>query len=229
MGLNTSKGNMYEFVTHTWNTVKGKCHHDCSYCYMKRWGKLNPARFDATELKADLGDDNFIFVGSSNDLFSAGVIDEWIAATLEHCGRFHNKYLFQTKNPARFKQWLWHPVIGERSVLCTTIETNRHYPDIMKSSPPPLDRAAEMADISEHVDVYITTEPILDFDLHTFARVLIDCKAKQINIGADTGRNNLPEPSKEKVIGLINLLCEAGANVVLKPNIQRIIGKAYLD
>jgi DNA repair photolyase len=60
MGLNTSTGNMYSFVTHTWNTVKGECHHDCSYCYMKRWGKQKPVRFDKKELKTDLGKDNFI-------------------------------------------------------------------------------------------------------------------------------------------------------------------------
>ena len=32
MGLNKSKGNMYEFTTHTYNTIKGKCPHDCGYC-----------------------------------------------------------------------------------------------------------------------------------------------------------------------------------------------------
>jgi len=31
MGLNESKGNMYEFVTHTWNAIKGECKHDCTY------------------------------------------------------------------------------------------------------------------------------------------------------------------------------------------------------
>ena len=35
MGLNKQKGNMYAFVTHTWNPIRGKCPHDCSYCYMK--------------------------------------------------------------------------------------------------------------------------------------------------------------------------------------------------
>ena len=33
--LNKQKGNMYGFVTHTWNVIKGKCPHDCEYCYMK--------------------------------------------------------------------------------------------------------------------------------------------------------------------------------------------------
>lgn len=73
MGLNTSKGNMYEFITHTWNTIKGECYHDCSYCYMKRFGKLNKVRFDAKELKTDLGTGNFIFVGSSCDMFAENI------------------------------------------------------------------------------------------------------------------------------------------------------------
>ena len=39
MGLNLSKGDMYKFVNYTWNPIKGKCLHDCSYCYMKQ---INP-------------------------------------------------------------------------------------------------------------------------------------------------------------------------------------------
>ena len=31
--LKKTNGNMYEFITHTWNTVAGKCPHDCKYCY----------------------------------------------------------------------------------------------------------------------------------------------------------------------------------------------------
>jgi len=73
---------MYEFVTHTWNTVKGECYHDCSYCYMKRWGKLNPVRFDEKELKTDLGSGNFIFVGSSCDMWAENIPDKWIFKTL---------------------------------------------------------------------------------------------------------------------------------------------------
>lgn len=82
--LNKSKGNMYEWVTHTWNTVKGECYHDCSYCYMKRWGKLNPVRFDEKELKTDLGNENFIFVGSSNDMFADNMCSGWVLKTLEN-------------------------------------------------------------------------------------------------------------------------------------------------
>lgn len=45
---------MYGFVTHTWNIVKGKCKHDCCYCYMKRF-PLPELHLDDKELKTDLG------------------------------------------------------------------------------------------------------------------------------------------------------------------------------
>ena len=117
MGLNKSKGNMYEFITHTWNTIKGRCYHDCSYCYMKRWGALRPVRFDTKELKTDLGTGNFIFVGSSCDMFAEDIPDKWITLTLQHCEKFGgNKYLFQTKNPKRVLQFKLL-----NAVVCTTL------------------------------------------------------------------------------------------------------------
>jgi len=39
MPLRKTEGNMYEFATHLWNPVKGKCGYDCSYCYVKRIAK----------------------------------------------------------------------------------------------------------------------------------------------------------------------------------------------
>ena len=72
MGLNKQKGNMYDFVTHTWNVFKGKCEFDCSYCYMKRFPQKE-LRFDESELKTDLGSGNTIFVGSSCDMFAPSV------------------------------------------------------------------------------------------------------------------------------------------------------------
>ena len=102
MTLNKQKGNMYGFVTHTWNAVKGKCPYDCSYCYMKVFpqGKLH---FDEKELKTNLGEGNFIFVGSSCDMWAKKIPLEWIVEILEHCRKHpKNTYLFQTKNPERF-------------------------------------------------------------------------------------------------------------------------------
>ena len=68
MGLNVSSGNMYEFISHTFNTIKGKCYHDCSYCYCKsiakRFNKIqSDVKLDEKELTKNLGKGNFIFVG----------------------------------------------------------------------------------------------------------------------------------------------------------------------
>lgn len=112
MSLNISKGNMYEFITHTWNTVKGACYHDCSYCYMKRRGRLNPVRFDQKELKEfdrdmiKYGEGQFIFVGSSCDMFANNILEEWIIDTIKHCDKYDNRYMFQTKNPKNIRRIL---------------------------------------------------------------------------------------------------------------------------
>ena len=36
MPLNKSTGNMYSFITHTWNTVKGECPHGCNMRFTKK-------------------------------------------------------------------------------------------------------------------------------------------------------------------------------------------------
>ena len=63
MPLNHVKkgSNMYQFCNATWNVVKGKCEHDCCYCYMKRFPQKD-LWFDEKELKTNLGEGNFIFV-----------------------------------------------------------------------------------------------------------------------------------------------------------------------
>jgi len=221
MSLNISKGNMYDFVTHTWNTIKGKCYHDCSYCYMKRWGSLKPIRFDEKELKTDLGKDNFIFVGSSCDMFAEDIPKSWIMKTLDYCELFNNKYLFQSKNPKRFIAYILDSVIINGSIFCATIETNRFYSE-MGNTIDTYQRAEYLKTIGKHINTYITIEPIFDFDLHPFLNYLKLANPIQINIGADSGNNNLPEPPKEKILELITEL-EKFTKVKLKKNLKRLI------
>jgi DNA repair photolyase len=219
MGLNLSKGNMYEFITHTFNTVKGICAHNCSYCYCKRYGKQNTIHFDAKELKTDLEKGHFIFVGSSNDMFASSIPFDWIKDTLNHCSEFDNKYLFQSKNPLSFQ--VYKEILPVNSVLCTTIETNRFYPEIMNNCPTPDFRAMKLAEIIG-LDKYITIEPIMDFDLLNLVELIHYGYPKQVNIGADTGNNHLPEPSKEKILELIQALKEF-TTVNIKSNLKRLI------
>jgi DNA repair photolyase len=215
--LNKSNGNMYSWVTHTWNTIKGECPHGCTYCYMHRWGKQKPVRFDKKELNTDLGNGNFIFVGSSCDMWADSIPLEWIESTLEHCRKFDNMYLFQSKNPQRFYNFQ----LPKRSRVCTTIETNRWYPKIMKNSPDPKDRALAMYDIV-FCKTFVTIEPIMDFDFNEMVELIELCEPEQVNIGADSGKNNLLEPSKEKILDLISAL-ERFTIIDKKTNLQRLL------
>jgi DNA repair photolyase len=220
MPLNKSTGNMYEFITHTWNTIKGECPHNCSYCYMHRWGKQKSVRFDEKELKTDLGTDNFIFVGSSCDMFAEKIPYQWIHETMEYLqGYFGNSYLFQSKNPSRIKDYY----LPNNSVICTTIETNRIYKSIMNSCPLPEERSEGMVSISDvGLNTFCTIEPIMDFDLKELAYLIGSFSPQQVNIGADTGRNNLPEPPKEKILELISEL-EKFTIVHQKSNLKRLL------
>jgi hypothetical protein len=208
-----SKGNMYEFITHTWNTVKGECFHGCSYCYMHRWGKQNPVRFDEKELKTDLGTGNVIFVGSSCDMFAENIDSKWITKTLDYCFKFNNIYFFQTKNPSRLKDFKFQ----SNTLFCTTIESNRMYPKIMNNCPTPQNRAYNMP-----VGNYVTIEPILDFDLNQMVGLIKQCSPIQVNIGADSGNNHLPEPSKEKILELISEL-QKFTTIHNKSNLKRLL------
>lgn len=225
MGLNISKGNMYEWVTHTWNAIKGACPHDCSYCYMKKWKNQKPVRLDEAEFKefdkdmVKYGEGQFIFVGSSCDMFAKNIPYEWIIKVIQHLIKYDNTYLFQSKNPKGFDVLAIENV--ERFILCTTIETNRVYPEIMRNSPDPVDRAIQFGRIPIEKK-YVTIEPVMDFDINSLVSMIEICKPIQVNIGADSGGNKLPEPDKNKVNELIEAL-DVFTKVKLKKNINRIM------
>lgn len=221
MGLNPVKGNMYDWVTHTWNTVKGECPHGCTYCYCKRFGKQRPVRFDAKELKADLGSGNFIFVGSSCDMYAEAIPKQWIWDTLEHCRKHRNNYLFQSKNPTRilkYKGWLPY-----NCVCGTTIETNRIYPQ-MGNAPRPKHRMSSIHTLAcERFKTMVTLEPIMDFDLSDLLSLIYSCQPEWVNIGADSQGHKLPEPEPDKILTLIEDLQKVGIEVRIKPNLKRLL------
>lgn len=221
---------MYEWVSHTWNTVKGNCEHDCSYCYMKkinhRFGKDIPAWFDEKELSVKLGKGKKIFVGSSNDLFANAISDEWIFKTIEHCLKYpENEYVFQTKNPQRLhnNRGLREKLFELKNVILgSTIESNRNYKEITKGCESPGNRARALNFLQNYMRIYITIEPIMDFDLKELKDMLKYINPFQINIGADSGNNNLPEPTKEKVMQLIEGLNEFTI-IHNKSNLKRLL------
>lgn len=217
--LRESKGNMYRWVTHTWNTIKGECPHRCSYCYMHRWGKQKPIYLDEKEFKTDLGNNNIIFIGSSCDMFANSIPFEWIERTMEYANEFKNRYLYQSKNPLRMRLIKDAGLFGDLDSICTTIETNRRY-EQMGKAPSPQDRAYWLGEFP--FNRYLTIEPIMDFDLIELLALVMICNPVQINIGADSGNNHLPEPPKEKILALIDEL-QKFTIIDQKRNLSRIL------
>ncbi len=222
--MNKVKGDMYGFIDYTINFIKGKCEISCIYCYMKnpKYNLKDPrlVRKEFKEFERDMnkeGDNLFIFVGSSIDMFAPGIPSEWITEVLTYL-RFwedKNKWLFQSKNPARFLEFF--DEFPRNTTLATTIETNR----IMgiSNAPPPMERAEAMREIKNMgTPTMITVEPVLDFDFEGFIMMLYYTNATQINIGAVTGGHELPEPSKDKLRRLIKQL-----KPHLKNNIDRLL------
>jgi hypothetical protein len=189
---------------------------------MKKWGNLNPTRFDEKELKTDLGNGNYIFVGSSCDMWAENIPDEWIVKTLKHMEKFDCKYLLQTKNPGRILDFIDPCVISDKCIVCTTIESDIFYPEIMRNSPHTMQRSIAMQEIGELMDTYVTIEPILDFNLEHMIKMIKRCNPKQVNIGADSCNNKLPEPSREKVEKLIIELNKF-TTIHRKTNLQRLV------
>ena len=221
--LNKSNGNMYSFVSHTWNTVKGECPHDCAYCYMKKWGKQPPLHFDESELKTDLGEGNFIFVGSSCDMWAWTIDWWWIHDTLAKCEKaYKNKYLFQSKNPGRFRKF--YGQFPRDIVFGTTIETNREE-YIGKDAPSIVDRYGNIHEIGKEdgAPTMITIEPIMDFDLKPMIVMISDIEPEWVNIGANTNhRVKLPEPEPGKIRDLISELQKI-TEVKIKSNLKRLL------
>ncbi len=201
---------MYKFIDYTWNPIKGKCLHDCSYCYMK---VMNPnadkPRLAEYEFKTDLGNGNAIFIGSSTDMFAENISPEWITRVLDYCHQNSdienpNAYLLQSKNPKRFLEFINHPIV-QRVVFCTTIETNRFYPEIMNNAPKIEERVEAMEEMARlGCSTMVTAEPLMQFDYEEMVTFIRRCRPKLVNIGRNSCRRIvLPEPTQEKVLQLI--------------------------
>jgi hypothetical protein len=70
--------------------------------------------------------------------------------------------------------------------------------------------------------VHITIEPLMEFDLPILVNMIRKCSPEQVNIGSDSKKHNLPEPSKKDILELIKQL-EAFTTVVKKDNLKRLL------
>lgn len=220
MVLNKSHGNMYPWVTHTWNPIKG-CKHACCYCYVKeletRYQYDTSPRFVEEELKTNLGKDKVIFVGSASDMWGEWVDSLNIEQVLERCRGFDNEYVFQSKNPVRFLEFVGR--FPKKSILGTTIETDRY-----------IEQVSEAPDISNRVEAmkriegnkFVSIEPILRFDMERLVRMIFQIQPSFVTIGADSKNHNLLEPNGEQVRQLLKRLGKF-TEVRPKTNLRRLL------
>ncbi len=219
--LRKQTGNMYSFVTHTWNPIKGQCMHQCPYCYMRRF-PLNPVHIHKGELMTKLGTGNTIFVCSGTDMFAPDVPSCWITAVLKKCHTsFGNTFLFQSKDPARMLAYA--DTLPPGSIVGTTIESDTWFPEYMGFAPDIRSRAIAMKIFREKgFRTMITIEPIMSFGLKGLVSMMQDIKPEWINIGADSKHSGLPEPTYSEIKSLIRSLELAGIKVIEKSNLKRL-------
>lgn len=221
-----SKSNMYNWISRTRNYLGGACPHMCQYCFINDLKKKFPAinkKYSGEivllekELKKNEGKNNVIFVQDMGDLFSESVPTAFIEAILRHLNDYpENTYLFQSKNPERML--LFETLYPPKSILGTTLESNREY-NISKA---PSINQRVIAFEKIKLRKILTLEPLLDFDIDLFIQLIKFANPEWINIGADSKNHHLIEPSKDKILKLIEEL-KKFTEVRLKQNLQRLI------
>jgi len=237
MPIKESRGNMYPWVDATHSRLGGECQHKCSYCYVgsSRFGRAkrycgairlldqeSSIKYDKQTLTRVCGKfPATIFVEHMNDLFAENVPSIFILDVLENCCKYpENTYVLQTKNPKRFIDFLEE--CPPQRIFGTTIESNRHYPDVMGNSPTPKDRYDAMMCLPLDERVFVTLEPILDFDVDVLANWVADIAPEFLNLGADSKGQGLKEPTVAKIMQLVDKLNEFGIELREKSNLSRL-------
>ena len=204
----------------TWNPLAGECPHKCAYCYAHKYKAYpsslskysGPLRLDAPAMAKRLGGGKLYFVCSMNDLFAAAVPRELVLEILGKISRWpQNEYLFHTKNPARLAEF--KDLFPYYSRFGVTIETDAYPPGFLTAAPPPAERALAFG-LFEHPRKSVSMEPVMEFNLENYLRLMQAAKPALVHIGRDSKDNRLPEPSEKKLDELRRRLSKLGMECV---------------
>jgi len=215
----------------TWNPVTG-CSHGCTYCWAAKLArtrlKNNPRYkdgFDKYQLHAKefkpLKEHTTYFVCAMGDLWAEGcpqAYGEAVFTFLEsetgpegepNCPDT-TTLLFLTKNPAMYlQQWPKGIEPPENYILGATIESNRFAPGgrlFWVKAPNPTDRIFAMMEFREihpNARLFISIEPIMEFDLDAFIKAIKAIRPEWIYIGLDNHHSKLPEPTEKEIWELV--------------------------
>jgi len=181
---------------------------------------VHPERFNMRFKEGDI-----VFVEDVGDAFGDWVPAFWIFRMLEvERANPGVDFLHLTKNPGRYFELsnFVEPAgltafrFPGNAILGATIESNRDYGNLSKA-PPQGERLRWMARLAGGPNrLFVSVEPVLDFDLDEFAHGIREIKPWAVAVGYDNYSNRLPEPGLEKTAELIGLLEGAGIRVYRK-------------
>ncbi len=157
-----------------------------------------------------------IFVCSMADLFGKWVPDEWIEAVINAClAAPQHRYLFLTKNPARYMHLIANGIIPENQ------------PNFWFGS------TATIPEMEffwcDEVNTFVSIEPILaPFEDLTDEGVDPASKTNWIIVGAETGnRKNKVVPQKSWIDEIVSAAKKAGTPVFMKESLREIMGDDF--
>ena len=215
------------------NPIGGHCY-DCEYCYIhgKKGMKIRFKHIrdkysgdfklypKILEKLRNIRSEKPIFVCDCIDCMHEDNSKENILDLFWHIknSRYNITVILLTKNPSRFNELIEY--IPDNVILGVTIESNIDYPDISKA-PLQSERIKQLLILRENLDkrkmknkIFISIEPIMNFDLIPFLRAIFNIGATfGVAIGYDNHHNKLCEPSLRKTMALRNNLKIRGINV----------------
>jgi DNA repair photolyase len=216
---------MYSASVEQWNPFVG-CNFSCEYCkssfqlQQKRRKKdcltcyhykphEHPERLNSPLRKTAEGE--FIFTCASADIHFCST--EFLKRIAERITNEPDKtFLIQSKDPRTFNRMTF----PENVILGTTIETNRDaLAKTVGNAPVPSRRYTDLKALA-HKRKMVTCEPIMAFDLDVMVDWITQIQPELVWIGYDSKKNNLLEPSREKVEALGAALTAKGIKVKWK-------------
>jgi len=217
---------MFPFITRCINPLGGKCPHECVYCWARGFAKrYNLKKYQSDvyqlyekELK-QVPKGSFIFVQDMNDIFGKINLDaiyrifEWIRDNPD------SQFLLLTKNPQWYVEFIrMEDVIPSNAVLGCTVESDIDYPEYSKA-PKQSERLFWMKELRREIGagliypphttcpkIFISIEPILDFNLERFVRELAMIEPWAVALGYDNYGHRLKEPTLDLTRKLIREL-----------------------
>ena len=157
-----------------------------------------------------------IFVCSMADLFGDWVPDEWIDEIIKACIKApHHRYLFLTKNPARYE------ALYEKGIL--PVEGVNGLSEVWLGSSAPTPKTPFF--YNRCARTFVSIEPILQPFNYTGNGA---CYVDWVIVGAETGnRKGKVIPKKEWIMEIADHCRNAGTPLFMKESLREIMGDDF--